>query len=498
MHIHESGVSRMPVSPNLVEQHLAREDLPWTACEAGEQIEFERRERDDLVSATDHVAGDVDFQITDREVLDERLRCRTQTCAESGNEFLRLERLVDVVVGTVLKSGHNVERVRACGQHHDRHPGLGANAPAYLDAIFAREHDIKQDDVRLAIPEDCKCLVAIGAKNRFESFSTQHDAEHLGERCVIIDYKNPVGHGHILSPRPNRRHVGGQMPVPNQPMRLGEMLVLTFRFMRAHAGATLGIGALLATVSATVSGVVTQGVVMQIDGIRLWNDTAGEAVTAGMLDELSVALREALPWFLAVLAVSFVVQLAATGVMTLAVIRDDRDQSVQPGELWRDVPWQRLIGINLLIVALILLAAVGPIALLLISDTFAIPALLVMFASAVAIALGTSLAVPAAMREDLGARAALSRSFALIKRSWMRTAGLLVAANLIWSSVGSLIAAPVGAIAGSLAGGSRSTVGQTLQTLLTDIASGAVALPGIAIMTTLIYFDRVQRTSTDQ
>ena len=94
MHIHESGVSRMPVSPNLVEQHLAREDLPWTACEAGEQIEFERRERDDLVSATDHVAGDVDFQITDREVLDERLRCRTQTCAESGNEFLRLERLV--------------------------------------------------------------------------------------------------------------------------------------------------------------------------------------------------------------------------------------------------------------------------------------------------------------------------------------------------------------------------------------------------------------------
>ena len=288
------------------------------------------------------------------------------------------------------------------------------------------------------------------------------------------------------------------MPVPNQPLRLGEMLVLTFRFMRAHAGATLGIGALLATVSATVSGVVTQGVVMQIDGIRLWNEAAGQQVTAGMLDELSVAVRDALPWFLAVLAVSFIVQLAATGVMTLAVIRDDRGQTVQPGELWGDVPWPRLIGINLLIVALIVLAGVGPIALLMISDSFAIAALLVMFASAVMIALGTSLAVPAAMREDLGARAALARSVALIKRSWMRTAGLLVAANLIWSSIGSLIATPVGAIAGSLAGGSRSTIGQTLQTLLTDIASGAVALPGIAIMTTLIYFDRVQRTSTDQ
>lgn len=284
------------------------------------------------------------------------------------------------------------------------------------------------------------------------------------------------------------------MPVPSQPLRLGEMLVLTYRFMRAHPGATLGLGALLATASATVSGVVMEGIVMQSDAIRAFNAAAGQPVTARMLEELSTVVRGSLPWLVLVLAVSFVVQLAANGVMTLAVIREDRGQTVQPGELWREVPWRRLLGINLLIVGLILLASIGPVALLMLSSAFTLAGLLVMLATTAAIALSTALAVPAAMREDLGARAAMGRSFALIRGAWWRTAGLLVMANLMWTAIGNFLATPVGAIAGALGGGSRSAVGQTLQTLLSDITSGAIALPGIAIMTTLVYFDRVHRS----
>ena len=285
------------------------------------------------------------------------------------------------------------------------------------------------------------------------------------------------------------------MPVPSQPLRVGEMLSLTYRFMRAHAAATLGIGALLATVTATVSGVVMDGIVMQSDAVKTWNAGTGQAVTAAMLEDLQSATRASLPWLVLVLAVSFAVQLAATGVMTLAVIREDRGETVQPAELWREVPWRRLIGINALIVGLILLAAIGPIALAMLSDTFILAGLGVMIASSIIIALGTSLAVPAAMREDLGARAAVARSLQLMRRAWLRTGGLLVLTNLMWSSIGNFIATPVGAIAGALGGGPRSTVGQTLETLLANIASGAIALPGIAIMTTLVYFDRVARTT---
>ena len=47
--VNEPGVRRVPVTPDLLEQHLAGEDLARLASQRDEQVELERRQRD-LVS----------------------------------------------------------------------------------------------------------------------------------------------------------------------------------------------------------------------------------------------------------------------------------------------------------------------------------------------------------------------------------------------------------------------------------------------------------------
>ena len=286
------------------------------------------------------------------------------------------------------------------------------------------------------------------------------------------------------------------MPVPTGPMRVSEMLVHTFRLMRAHPASTLGIGALLATVDATVSGVVVNGVLARSDALRDITTQSGSAATAEILGQLADVTRAALPWLALTFAISFLTQLAATGVMTLAVIRARRDEPVQPSTLWNDVPWLRLLAINGLIIGLIVLAAAGPIAIAVFAPSFAPFAVGFVVAAALVLALGTALAVPASMSEVVPARQAVARSFALIRGAWWRTAGALLVANIIWSGIGSFIATPIASIFGALAGGSSSTFAQTLQSLMTSILAGAIALPGIAIMATLVYFDRIARMST--
>ena len=485
MHIDESGIGSMPVSPNLVQQHFAGEDLPWSTSQTRQQIEFEGRQRDHVVTATNNVTGDVDFEVTDREMFDERLRCRTKTCAEPSDKFLRLERLVDVVIRAVLESGDNIECVRARSEHHDRDAGFRANTAAYFNAVTTRQHHIEQHDVRFAVTEYRKRKITIGAKDRLKSFGAQDDSQHLGQCCVIIDYKNPIGHGHILSLRPRPRHAGGKMTDAPIPMRLGVMSAHTYQFMRANFAATVGIGALLATLDATISGVANS---LAGDAAR----SLGDVLSAQQDADITAAqVAAALPWISLSLLISFLTQLAATGIMTVAVVRARRSESVQPAVLWQSVPWPRLFGLNVAILGLILLAALGPILLVLFVNSLLFAAIGIVIVTTIAIAIGASLAVPALINEQLGIVAALKRSLALVRRRWLRVAWLIIAANLLWGVIGTIISAPISGLLSLLAGGAGSAFGQALQAITSAIITGGIALPGISIMTTLIYFARV-------
>lgn len=273
------------------------------------------------------------------------------------------------------------------------------------------------------------------------------------------------------------------------PMRLGAIVVSAYSFMRKHLAATLGIGALLATLDASISGVANS---MAGDGVRSLGELLSSQQNAANATAAAEEIAGALPWVSFTLLISFLTQLAATGVMTLAVVRARRSESVQAAELWQGVPWSRLLGINAAVFGLMLLAAVGPTILALTVNALVVIAIAIVIATTIGIAVGSALAVPAMINEQLGVIPALRRSFGLVRARWIRVAWLLIAANLLWSLIGTVVSSPISGLLGLLAGGSGSAFGDALRAITSSLITGAIALPGIAITTTLIYFARAE------
>src|SRR5215472_3480026 len=73
VHVHQPGVRCVPVAPDLLQEHLAGEDLSRLAGQRDQQVELERREAEGLPVALDGVPGHVDRNVPDLQHLRRRL-----------------------------------------------------------------------------------------------------------------------------------------------------------------------------------------------------------------------------------------------------------------------------------------------------------------------------------------------------------------------------------------------------------------------------------------
>src|ERR1700712_109402 len=130
--VDQPGVGGVAVPPDLLEQDLAR-----VLGQADEQVELQRGQPDLDAVAGDRVAGDVDGEVPDVEVLRRRNLEAPYPCPDAGHELLGLERLRHVVVGPGLQADDDVDGVALGGEHHDRDARLRADLPAHVDAVAA-------------------------------------------------------------------------------------------------------------------------------------------------------------------------------------------------------------------------------------------------------------------------------------------------------------------------------------------------------------------------
>src|SRR6185312_2270527 len=96
MHVHQTGVRGVPVSPHLFKQHITSKHLPWFACQRHQQVELQRCQGNLLTLPGDLVGGYVDVDVGDRQHLGWLILVAAQPGAHAGNELLGLERLHDV------------------------------------------------------------------------------------------------------------------------------------------------------------------------------------------------------------------------------------------------------------------------------------------------------------------------------------------------------------------------------------------------------------------
>ena len=158
--------------------------------EGHEEIELQRGEGDADAAAGDLVARHIDLEVPDVQDLRRLGLPLTQARPDASHELGGLERLGHVVVRTRLEAAHHIRRVRLGREHHDRHVRLGSDELADLDAVDAGEHEVQQHQIGALAVERGQCGGAVCGERRLEAVVAQDDADHLGQRLVVVHHQD--------------------------------------------------------------------------------------------------------------------------------------------------------------------------------------------------------------------------------------------------------------------------------------------------------------------
>jgi hypothetical protein len=246
-------------------------------------------------------------------------------------------------------------------------------------------------------------------------------------------------------------------------MALGEILDGAFTMIRQYPRATLGLSAVVASVSSVLQFVLA---------LAVRNSANGD-----VFDPLAlfVLLISAL--------INGLASLILTGMLTVVVGEAVLGRPIDLGQVWTRVSSRvgALIGAAMLVG---LTVALGLIALIL---------------PGIYLAVGLAFTTPALILEGQSVTAAMGRSRVLVKGDWWRVFGILILAAIIANIVGGVIALPFIAASG---GGDVFRLGAEPVHLGTvalavqavgQIVSKTVTAPITAGVTALLYIDRRMR-----
>ena len=176
---------------------------PGRAGQRGEDLELDVGRRDDLAVARDGALAGIDPQAADLDrALVVGVRARHPGAAQRGlhprAELAHRERLGDVVVRAELEAEDLVDLLGLGREHDDRHGlALGAQAPADLEAVHARQHHVEDDQVEDLLVEARERFSAVRRLHHFVPIALEREGKKCLDRLLVVDEKDsgsPVCH----------------------------------------------------------------------------------------------------------------------------------------------------------------------------------------------------------------------------------------------------------------------------------------------------------------
>jgi hypothetical protein len=311
--------------------------------------------------------------------------------------------------------------------------------------------------------------------------------------------------------------------IPLRPLGVGEILDGAFTSIRRNPRATLGIAAILLTVSALITTTLTAALIHSVGPVTL--PATGQTLTQRQLDHLVTSLLEVfLPLVGVAVLLSFIVDIVLTGLLTVVIGRSVLGHRVTAGQAWqiarpRLLP---LLGVTLLVpciiaglwvlltIVIVVLAAVhapgGVVALVAVPGGIAALCLSIWFA------IMFRMAGPVVVLEREPVTGALRRSWRLVRGSFWRVFGITLLAGLIVAVTTGVLQIPFGLLAGlaggggatpftggaSLFAGTGGSVAGLIIGAIGGIVAGSVARPISAGVAVLLYVDmRMRREGLD-
>jgi hypothetical protein len=318
--------------------------------------------------------------------------------------------------------------------------------------------------------------------------------------------------------------------IPLRPLGVGEILDGAFTAVRRNPKATLGLAAIVMTVSGLITALISYAL-YHAAGNSISFPAAGQTFTDAQWRHLLTSMAEyVLPAVGIIVIISFLTQTILTGMLTAVVGHSVLGRNVSIGEAWqiaRPRLWA-LMGTTFLAGLLVFAIWVGGgglavvLGIVLIRAHLAPIGGLLIAAGVIAATIFAVLcyvrwvvATPAVILEGQGPRASLGRSWRLTKRSWWRVFGILLLVELIVLIASAILGVPfdvLRAVVGSGSGGSASggltlafgtqtastSLAATLITAVGGIVSASVTRPVLAGAVALIYVDlRMRREGLD-
>lgn len=302
--------------------------------------------------------------------------------------------------------------------------------------------------------------------------------------------------------------------IPLRPIGVGEILDGGFTSIRRNPKATLGLAAIILTISA----VITTGAAVLLYGHAPQVPPAGTVLSfTQAMSILGGEARYALPVALVSFLVAFVMQTVLTGLLTAVIGRGVLGDRLSAGAALRTVRSRvpALLGAAVASLFIVFSPLLVYVALLVGMRLSAVPgvafALIAVFC-AVATLIGMAwlwtrlcLAVPAVVLERLGPLRALARSWRLVRGSGGRVFGIQLLTWIIVFVAAAVLQFPFSIattalqMSGALATGVPApTVPGLIVSALGSIVAGTVTRPLAAAVTVLLYVDlRMRREGLD-
>jgi len=293
---------------------------------------------------------------------------------------------------------------------------------------------------------------------------------------------------------------------------VGEILDGAFASIRRNPKATLGLSAVLMTLSGILSTAASLLAFSRLNGVTVSSTT--QTLTSAQVKHLLATFAATVG---ITLTLTFIFDAVLTGMLTVVIGRSVLGHPVTAGEAWRIARPRlgALIGATLLTFLAVfggwMVVAAATLALAVAGAGPAAVAVGVL-GGFIAVSLSAwftgmlRVSAPAVVLERQGPAQALARSWRLVSGSFWRVFGISLLAELIVLTVAGVLQIPfsvVGAIAGGGSGGllalsSTHSVMGTIITGVGGIIAGAVARPLIAGVTVLLYVDlRMRKEGLD-
>jgi hypothetical protein len=286
--------------------------------------------------------------------------------------------------------------------------------------------------------------------------------------------------------------------IPLRPLGVGEILDGAFASIRRNPKAILGLAAVVMTISAVISAVITR-TLLNLGSLNL--PSPGQQLTPDQATHLvGRIVAVALPAFGLSILLTIIVQAILAGLLAPIIARGVSGQQISAADAWR-ITRPRLPSL-LLATLLVLLAGLGPVLIVGVILGIALLAgapaavygavvLLGLAALVLTIWLSTmlSLVTPVVVLENERPVRALARSWRLVRRSFWRVFGITLLAGIIVTVAGGILQLPFTFFGAVLGRG----IGGTVILVIGAIAAGTVTRPITAGVTVLLYVDMRMR-----